>query len=158
VPALENVVLWHERDISNSSVERVTLPGASTLVDYMLGLLTRILRGMSVDEARMRRNLDLSRGLFFSEGVLTALIERGLTRQAAYAIVQRDAMAAWSSERTFREVLDADPEVTSRLSGPDLDRIFDMGPYLEHIDATFARVGLGKEGGEQTATLSGPPR
>ena len=148
VPALENVVLWHERDISNSSVERVILPDASTLVDYSLGLLTTIVRTMRVNEERMRRNLDSSHGLFFSEKVLTGLIEVGLSRPDAYAVVQRNAMESWRSGESFREVIERDDAVTGRLSKSDLDSIFDPAPFLEHIDSSFIRVGLESALGE----------
>ena len=148
VPALENVVLWHERDISNSSVERVILPDASTLVDYSLGLLTTIVRTMQVNEERMRRNLDSSHGLFFSEKVLTGLIEVGLSRPDAYAVVQRNAMESWRSGEPFREVIERDDAVTGRLSKSDLDSIFDPAPFLEHIDSSFIRIGLESALGE----------
>jgi adenylosuccinate lyase len=142
VPALENVVLWHERDISNSSVERVILPDASTLVDYMLGLLTGIVRGMKVNEARMATNVDSSYGLFFSEKVLTALIESGMSRPDAYSTVQRSAMESWTSGESFRSVLGRDRAVTSRLGSPKLDSIFDKSTFLQHIDAAYVRTGL----------------
>jgi adenylosuccinate lyase len=142
VPALENVVLWHERDISNSSVERIILPDASTLVDYMLGLLTRIVRDMRVDEERMRRNVELTGGLHFSEKVLTALIESGLDRQAAYKVVQRNAMQSWETGRPLRQLLDADDEVRERLDAEALDHAFDLAPLLAHIDVAFERLGL----------------
>jgi adenylosuccinate lyase len=142
VPALENVVLWHERDISNSSAERVILPGASGLLDYMIVLLTGIIRDMRVNEERMRQNLDSSHGLFFSEQVLTSLIEAGMTRQEAYIVVQRNAVSAWECGEPFRSVLERDPDVTSRLSLQDLDGIFDIAGFLEHIDEGFRRLGL----------------
>jgi adenylosuccinate lyase len=142
VPALENVVLWHERDISNSSVERVILPDASTLVDYMLGLLTRIVRDMSVNTDRMASNVDSSYGLFFSEKVLTALIESGMSRPDAYSLVQRSAMESWRSGEPFRSVLGRDDKVTSVLEPGRLDQIFDVSTFLEHTNSAFERVGL----------------
>jgi adenylosuccinate lyase len=142
VPALENVVLWHERDISNSSVERVILPDASTLLDYMLSVFAGIVSRMRVNEARMAQNVEASGGLFFSEKVLTALVEAGMSRQTAYRAVQRSAMAAWESRGDFRGLLEADDDVRARLTTEDLDSIFDMGSFLEHIDSTFDRVGL----------------
>jgi adenylosuccinate lyase len=148
VPALENVVLWHERDISNSSVERVILPDASTLVDYMLGLLTKIVGAMQVNEDRMRCNLDSSHGLFFSEKVLTRLVESGLSRPDAYAIVQRDAMQSWKSGEAFRSIVERDEAVSGRLSRDDIDRAFDPAPFLEHIDTAFVRAGLESTLGE----------
>jgi adenylosuccinate lyase len=148
VPALENIVLWHERDISNSSVERIILPDASTLVDYSLGLMTTIVSTMQVNEERMRRNLDSSHGLFFSEKVLTGLIEAGLSRPDAYALVQRNAMESWRTGEPFREVIERDDAVTQRLSKTALDAIFDPTPFLEHIETTFVRVGLQSALGE----------
>jgi adenylosuccinate lyase len=142
VPALENVVLWHERDISNSSVERVILPDASILVDYMLAVFTEIVRGLVVRPERMAGNVEGSHGLFFSEKVLTALVETGMTRPEAYSLVQRNAMRSWQSGEPFRSLLEQDPDVMNRLSGEDLDRIFDLASFLQHIDTAFERVGL----------------
>jgi adenylosuccinate lyase len=148
VPALENVVLWHERDISNSSVERVILPDASTLVDYILGLVTTIVDAMSVNEERMRRNLESSHGLFFSEKILTRLIESGLSRPDAYAIVQRDAMESWKSGEAFRSIVERDEAVNTRLSERDIEQAFDPAPFLEHIGSAFVRAGLESTLGE----------
>jgi adenylosuccinate lyase len=142
VPALENVVLWHERDISNSSVERVILPDASTLLDYMLDTLTGILRGMRVREDRMASNLELTHGLLFSERVLLALIASGLTRPEAYAVVQRAAMKSWETGEPFRALLEAEPDARSRLSDEDLDKIFVPSHFLGSVDTALQRVGL----------------
>jgi adenylosuccinate lyase len=142
VPALENVVLWHERDISNSSVERVILPDASILTDYMLDLLTRIIRDMKINSARMRANMDSSHGLPFSEKVLTALIEGGMNRQEAYKVVQRNAMQSWETGEEFRRMLEKDPEITSRIAAQEFDRIFDLDAFLLHRDVAFERLGL----------------
>lgn len=144
VPALENVILWHERDISNSSVERVILPDASTLVDYAISLLSQIVRDMTVDEKRMALNVESSHRLFYSEQVLTMLIDKGLTRTEAYELVQRSAMKSWQGGEDFRQVLEADPDVTSRFTKQELDAIFDMSTFLQHIQTAFERVGLGK--------------
>jgi len=142
VPALENVVLWHERDISNSSVERIMLPEASTLVDYMLATMTEIVRDMRVNEDRMLENLDRSHGLFFSEKVLTALVESGLDRQEAYTHVQRAAMRSWESGESFRAAVESDQAIRSRLDGPSLDRAFDLDSFLDHVDVAFTRLGM----------------
>lgn len=142
VPALENVVLWHERDISNSSVERVILPDSSILVDYMLATTERIIAGMRVRTDRMANNIDASHGLFFSEKVLTALVESGLSRPDAYSLVQRDAMRSWDSGEPFEQIVRADPEVTSRLTPAALDSVFDQRAFLRHIDVAFDRLGL----------------
>jgi adenylosuccinate lyase len=142
VPALENVVLWHERDMSNSSEERVVLPSASTLADFMLSQMTNIVRGMQVHEGRMERNLGATGGLMFSEKVLTALVERGLSRQVAYGIVQSAAMRSWETGEPLLDLLRADRRVTSRLTGEELTAAFDIAPFLNHIDAAFERAGL----------------
>lgn len=143
VPALENVVLWHERDISNSSVERVIVPDASTLVDYMLGLMTGIIEGLVVRADRMNHNMETSQELFFSEKVLTALVEGGMSRPDAYKLVQRNAMQSWETGESFRNLLKKDPEITSRLEASELEAAFDISVFLEHIDTAFYRLGLG---------------
>jgi len=142
VTALENVALWHERDISNSAPERIILPDSCLLLDYMLDMFTWIMDGLQVYPKRMRENLEMTQGVIFSQRVMLALIEKGLSRQEAYAIVQRNAMQAWEERRPFRQLLDAEPDVTSRLSPAELDEIFDYGYYLRHVDTSFRRVGL----------------
>lgn len=142
VPALENVVLWHERDISNSSVERVILPDASILADYLLALTARVLSGTRVRENRMLRNLDASQGLFFSEKVLTALIDAGMDRQEAYKIVQADAMESWETGEQFRAIVEGNPRITSRLSGEEIAALFDLESFLKYIDTGFDRAGI----------------
>jgi adenylosuccinate lyase len=142
VPALENVVLWHERDISNSSVERVILPDASTLVDYMLALMTSVITKLTVDEERMLANVSASHRLYFSEHVLTALIDRGLGRQQAYALVQRNAMKSWQSGEDFESVLAADPDITRLLPTVQLAAIFDLSRFTRYVDTAFERLGL----------------
>jgi adenylosuccinate lyase len=140
--ALENVALWHERDISHSSVERVVLPDATILLDYMLAQMGRILEGLTVSEARMRENLERSHGLVYSQRVLLALAEAGLPRQRAYELVQGAAMRAWREGRPFRGCLAEEPEVTARVDGAALDACFDPRWYLRHVDDVFRRVGL----------------
>ncbi len=142
VTSLENVALWHERDISHSSTERITLPDSCTLLDYMLSMFTEIVSGLNVYPDRMRENLELTQGLVFSQRVLLALIETGLSRQDAYAIVQRNAMHAWKARTPFRALLDADNDVTSRLDASTLDEIFDYGVYTRHVDDSFRRLRL----------------
>ena len=119
-----------------------TFPDASILTDYMLGLLTKILRGMRVNAERMGRNLDASNGLYFSEKVLTALVEGGLSRPDAYKLVQRSAMQSWESNEPFRSVLDRDPEVARYLTREQLDALFDLESFLQHIDKAYRRSGL----------------
>src|SRR2546421_9311565 len=122
---LENVALWHERDISHSSVERVTLPDSTALLDYMTNLAVRVVGGLRVYPDRMRENLELTHGAIFSQSVLTALVEAGLRRDTAYRVVQRAAQTAWDERRPFRELLEQDAEVAGRLGPETLDELFD---------------------------------
>ncbi|OLB99529.1 MAG: adenylosuccinate lyase [Candidatus Rokubacteria bacterium 13_1_40CM_68_15] len=140
--ALENVALWHERDISHSSVERVILPDSTILLDYLLDLTAFIVEGLDVDPGRMAENLDKSYGLVYSQRVLLKLTDAGLARQVAYEIVQRNAMRAWRERRSFLELLAAEPEVSERLTADELKACFDPAWYLRHVDAIFKRVGL----------------
>ena len=140
IPALENVVLWHERDISHSSVERIVLPDATIALDYILNLFLEILKGLEVNRERMIRNMDLSHGLYFSSRVLVALTERGLSRDRAYDLVQRCAMESWKRGKDFKEILLEDPEVSKLISKEDLDRIFDPWDFVKHRDYIFKRV------------------
>jgi adenylosuccinate lyase len=140
--ALENVALWHERDISHSSVERVILPDSTILLDYLLDLTAFVLEGLRVDRPRMAENFDLSYGLVYSQRVLLRLTEAGLARQVAYALVQRHAMRAWRERRPFFDLLAADPEVTARVSAEELKGCFEPGWYLRNVDAVFRRLGL----------------
>jgi adenylosuccinate lyase len=135
---LEDVALWHERDISHSSVERIILPDASLLAYYVLDRMAALVDGLVVAPARMLANFDLSYGLVFSQPVLLALVAGGLSRDAAYRIVQRDAMAAWEEGRPFRSVLEADPEVT--LDKAAFDEAFDLRRSLRHVDRVFAAL------------------
>ncbi len=139
-PALEDIALWHERDISHSSVERVILPDATTLAHYALRRLKGILRGLVVLEANLEKNLNLTRGLIYSQQVLNALIAHGLPRDRAYAIVQRNALKSWEEKRPFAELLEEDPE--NPLKGEALKALFDPAPFLRHVDAIYARFGL----------------
>jgi adenylosuccinate lyase len=139
---LENVPLWHERDISHSSVERVVLPDATILLDYLLVRFRGILEGLQTYPDRMRQNLELTGGLVFSEAVLLALVEKGLSRDEAYRLVQRHAMKAWESREPFKPLLLADPEIRRHLSPAEIENCFDLGYHLRHLDEIFARVGL----------------
>ncbi|WP_027882029.1 adenylosuccinate lyase [Meiothermus rufus] len=138
--ALENIALWHERDISHSSVERVILPDSTTLAHYMLRRLERVLGGLVVYEARVQQNLYLTRGLVFSQRVLGLLIEAGLERQAAYEVVQRNALRAWEEGSSLQDLLEADPACP--LKGEALAQAFDPGYFLRHVEAIYARFGL----------------
>ncbi|KAB2960493.1 MAG: adenylosuccinate lyase [Candidatus Methylomirabilis oxygeniifera] len=140
--SLENVPLWHERDISHSSVERVILPDATILLDYLLVRFREVLEGLRVYPDRMRHNLELTGGLVFSEAVLLALVGKGLTREEGYRLVQRHAMQAWESGQPFKPLLLADPEICRHLSPDEVEGCFDLGYHLRHLDDIFARVGL----------------
>jgi adenylosuccinate lyase len=138
---LENVALWHERDISHSSVERVTLGDACILLDYMLDRMRWVIDGLIVDSERMRHNLDESHGLVNSQSVLTGLLAKGtLQREEAYALVQRNAMTAWEEGRPLIELLKSDPEVTAHLDPAEIEACFDEAQYLRHADVIFDRL------------------
>lgn len=139
-PSLENIALWHERDISHSSVERVILPDATTASHYALRRLKGILGGLVIYEENLQKNLDLTRGLVYSQQVLNALIAQGLPRDRAYAIVQRNALRSWEEGRSLAELLEEDPE--NPLKGERLRALFDPAPFLKHVDAIYARFGL----------------
>ena len=138
--ALENQALWHERDISHSSVERVIGPDATTLLDYMLTRLTGLIQNLIVYPARMKENLDLTRGLPFSEGILLALTRKGITREEAYRIVQENAMKTWAGEDGFQELLEADPRIRKWLTPEELSRLFDLNHTLQNVETIFRRV------------------
>jgi adenylosuccinate lyase len=140
VPGLENIALWHERDISHSSVERVVLPDAFLALDYMLDRFTWLVEGLAVHADRMLANLHASRGVFFSQRLLLALVETGLSRDDAYRIVQRTAALAWDEDREFRGLAASDPEITDRLNAAALESVFDIDVYTRHVDTVFDRL------------------
>jgi adenylosuccinate lyase len=140
VVGLENVALWHERDISHSSAERVVIPDAFFALDYMLERFSWLIEGLVVYPERMRRNLDASFGLYFSQRLLLALVSAGLARDEAYRIVQGNAMRAWDTETSFRALVEADQDVTATLDEQALAAVFDTGAYLAHVDTVFARL------------------
>ena len=139
---LENVALWHERDISHSSVERVVLPDSTIALDYILDLAAFIVEGLEVDPARMAENLEASYGLIYSQRVLLKLTDAGLARQKAYEIVQRASMRAWKERRAFYELLNEEPAVTERLGPAELKACFDPTWYVRNVNAVFRRAGL----------------
>ena len=139
VAAMENQALWHERDISHSSVERVIMPDSTIIADYVLNRLRRVLDGLVVKHDRMRENMDRSYGLYFSQRVLTNLIATGMPRQKAYEAVQRLAMQSWNERRPFPDLVKADPDMQAAL-GDKLNSLFDPSFYLEHEDEIFARI------------------
>ncbi|MCU1383768.1 MAG: purB [Acidobacteria bacterium] len=138
--ALENIALWHERDISHSSVERVILPDSFIALDHMLRRMTRIVRGMVVNVDRMRENLNRSRGVVFSGTVLLELAKKGVSREQAYEWVQRNAMRSFAEQLDFKTLLLADPDVTRHLPPAEIERAFDLDEQLKHVDAIFDRV------------------
>ena len=142
VTALENVALWHERDISHSSAERMILPDASLALDYIMSLMTGIISDMVVHPDQMMRNLEATRGLVFSPRVMLLLVEKGVERTNAYDAVQRCSMRSWDEELDFRELIKTDPAVASKVSPQDLNDLFDYGFYLGHVDRIFERAGI----------------
>jgi adenylosuccinate lyase len=141
-PALENVALWHERDISHSSVERFIGPDATITLDFALARLTRVIDKLIVYPERMQKNLERMGGLIHSQRVLLALTQTGLSREESYALVQRNAMKVWESDGALSllDLLKADPDVSQRLSAEQLDALFDLGYHLKHVDTIFGRV------------------
>jgi adenylosuccinate lyase len=142
ITAMENVALWHERDISHSSNERVILPDSCLVVDYALNVFTSVMRGLVVYPEHMKENLGITRGLVFSQRVMLALIEKGLSRQQAYRLVQRNAMRAWRERIHFLDLLQSDDEIAAKLSENELAGLFDYQYFLRHVDAIFDRAGL----------------
>src|ERR1022692_2595320 len=142
VAALENVALWHERDISHSSVERIIFPDSCTLLDYMLVTLTKLAEGLIVYPENMKRNLEMSKGLIYSQGILLALTKKGLTREKSYALVQRNAMKTWAGTGTFKDSLLKDAEVLRHLTKREIEAAFDLNIHLRQVEAIFKKVGI----------------
>jgi adenylosuccinate lyase len=142
ITALENVALWHERDISHSSAERMILPDSSLGVDYMISLMTGIISDMVVHEDRMMQNLESTRGLVFSPRVMLLLVEQGVDRDAAYDAVQRNSMRSWDEELDFRDLIKTDPVVSEKVLVEAIDDLFDYNFYLGHVDHIYGRVGI----------------
>src|SRR6185295_16801052 len=138
--ALEDVALWHERDISHSSVERVVGPDATGLADFMVRRAAGLVDGLVVNAARMRENLDQAKGLYFSEAVMLTLVRKGMARQAAYELVQRNALRAVAGEGKFRDLLGADKDIAARLDAADIDRAFNLEHHLRHAGAIIDRA------------------
>jgi len=142
--SMENIALWHERDISQSSTERITLPGSCLLLDYSLALFTSVMNGLQIYPKQMKRNITLTKGLIFSQRVMLALIDKGLSRQKAYELVQRNAMKTWKGNKNFLTLLKADPEVLATLPPSEIEPLFDEQYYLRYVDDIFTRLGLTK--------------
>ncbi len=147
--SMENIALWHERDISHSSTERIILPDSCLIIDYMLSLLTPIIGELRVYPDNMRRNLELTQGLVFSQRVLLALVNKGMSREEAYKLVQDNAMKAWLEKKSFPVLLEADKQILAHLSKSELESLFDYNYYLKYVDIIFERLGLGKTMGRK---------
>ena len=152
--SMENITLWHERDISHSSTERIILPGSCLVLDYSLALFTAVMNGLKIYPQRMKKNLGLTKGLVFSQRVMLALIDKGLSRQEAYGLVQRNAMKAWKGNKNFLTLLKADPGVTAALPEEELKPLFDYQYYLHYVDEIFERLGLTKA--QWKGSITGP--
>lgn len=142
VAALENIALWHERDLTHSSVERVIFPDSTILLDYMLATTSNILQKLKVHRDRMLKNLEGSRGMVFSQGLLLRLIEKGLSRKEAYRLVQNCAKKVWDEGLTLREAVIKDPKILSRLSRREIEAVFDYRYHTKHVNSIFKRLGI----------------
>ncbi len=142
VTSLENLALWHERDISHSSTERIILPDACLALDYAMSVFTNVIKDLLVYPRQMKKNMDITRGLLFSQRVLLALIEKGMSRQNAYKLVQRNAMDTWQGNKRFITLLKADKEVMAVLKPAELEDLFDVQYYLRFVDEIYERLGL----------------
>ena len=142
IPALENITSWHERDLTNSSAERIIIPDTFLAIDFMIQSLTKLLDRLEINVDRMKRNLDMMGELVFSEHVLLALIQKGMSRDDAYKVCQQAAARCWDEGLSFRRALEQDPEVTSRLSATELDECFDLQHHLRNVDTIFERLGI----------------
>lgn len=149
VTSMENIALWHERDISHSSNERVILPDACLALDYILHIFTGVMKDLQVYPENMKRNLEITQGLIFSQRVLLALIDKGLSRKQSYEMVQRNAMKAWKERTAFLKLLKSDKEVMHYLSINELNSIFDYSFFLKYVDDVFSRLGLVKSSGSK---------
>ena len=158
--SLENMALWHERDISHSSTERIIFPDACQVLDYAFFIFTSVIKGLHVYPRKMKKNVEITRGLVFSQRIMLALIDRGLSRQQAYELVQRNAMKAWQGQKSFLKMLAADNEVTAVLPPASLEPLFDYSYYLRHVDEIFQRLGLTRMQwkGNITGTMDISPR
>ena len=140
--AMENVALWHERDISHSSVERVIIPDSTTVMDYMLNKMIYLIRNLLIYPENMLKNLDKTGGLIFSQEVLLALVKMGSTREDAYTMVQRNAMQVWESNNDFKTLLKEDTEIMDLLNADDIDALFDLNKIMININKIYKRLGI----------------
>ena len=140
--ALEDIALWEERDISHSSAERVIIPDSTTLLDYIMNKLTGVLKNITIYPEDMRRNIDKTGGIFFSQRLLLELVEKGLSRENAYRLVQKEAMKCWQENADFKHLVKHNPEICKYLKEKELDSIFDFRYYLRWVDHIFQRLGI----------------
>ena len=140
--SLENIPLWHERDISHSSVERIILPDTTILLDYSLSRMTGVLENLQVYPARMKANLQKTEEFLASEKIMLALVKKGFDRQKGYEMVQKNALVAWTEQKSFRKLIEKDKAITRVLSRKDLAACFDTSKHLRHVDTLFKRVGI----------------
>jgi len=137
---MENIALWHERDISHSSVERVIAPDSTILIDYMVNRMIGIMRNLKVNKDVMVRNLEKSHGLIFSQQMLLALVKNGCSRQHAYSITQKNALQAWNTGESFKQLVLTDPDIQKYFSNNEIDEMFSLDQHLKYVDEIFARV------------------
>jgi adenylosuccinate lyase len=156
--SMENIALWHERDISHSSTERVILPDACIVLDYCLSIFTSVIAGLLVYPKRMKKNLELTKGLVFSQRVMLSLIDKGFSRQQSYKIVQRNAMKSWQGNKDYLKLLEADSEIANSLPLSELEAIFDYGFYLHYVDEIFKRLGLTESQWKRKFIFADPAR
>ncbi|MCL2026819.1 MAG: lyase family protein, partial [Leptospirales bacterium] len=140
--ALDNMTLWHERDISHSSAERVIFPDSTIALDYLLHRMVFIISNLIVYPENMKANIERTGGLFHSQSLLLKLVEKGLTREEAYTLVQDASMRVWNNEGTLRQLIEADTEAAAKFSKDELDDIFDLGRYMKNIDAVYRKAGI----------------
>ena len=140
--SMENIALWHERDISHSSVERVIIPDSTTLMDYMLNKMTYLMKNLLVYPENMLKNLNKTNGLIFSQEVLLALVKKGVTREDAYTMVQRNTMQVWEENKDFKALLKGDKEIMALLNMNDIDTLFDLNKVMININKIYKRLGL----------------
>ena len=139
---LENIALWHERDISHSSVERIILPDSTSMADYMLERMTLLMQKLNVYPDNMMKNINLTKGLIFSQEVLLALVAKGVSREDSYKIVQTNAMKVWKDGKDFKKLLKSDKQISKFISDSDIDKLFDLDKILVNINKIYKRIGL----------------
>jgi adenylosuccinate lyase len=140
--SMENIALWHERDISHSSAERVIIPDSTTLMDYMLNKMTYLMKNLLVYPENMLKNLNKTNGLIFSQEVLLALVKKGVTREDAYTMVQQNAMQVWEANKDFKALLKEDKEIMALLNVNDIDTLFELNKVMKNINKIYKRLGL----------------